>query len=279
MKLFLLFVALAYFVEINQAADGSFTYDDPSTWKDDAPICGNDAQSPINIETDDVECNKRTKLKVKYLYRDLSSVDLINDGKGIVFQFGFCSAKPAIIQWADQHGNVNEYQLDSAHIHWGPQCEGGSEHTVNGHRFAAEMHFVHFNTKYETLGDAVDKPDGLAVLGILFDQADESTFQVSKSNKWIPEVANLTNKDDMTTVSGTDFDSVFDFIKQDPRDFYTYKGSLTTPPCFESVRWLVSAEPIRLYPSELEILSNLYTLNYRPLQPLNGRVVTGSCRR
>ena len=33
--------------------------------------------------------------------------------------------------------------------------------------FAAELHLVHFNTKYGTFGDAVDKPDGLAVLGIL----------------------------------------------------------------------------------------------------------------
>ena len=86
------------------------------------------------------------------------------------------------------------------------------------------MHFVHFNTKYETLGDAVDKPDGLAVLGILFDQADESTYQVSKANKWVPFVESLTNKDDSTVVSGPDFDTVFDFIKQDPRNFYTYKG-------------------------------------------------------
>ena len=33
--------------------------------------------------------------------------------------------------------------------------------------FSAELHLVHFNTKYGSLGDAVDKPDGLAVLGIL----------------------------------------------------------------------------------------------------------------
>ena len=33
--------------------------------------------------------------------------------------------------------------------------------------FSAELHLVHFNTKYGSFGDAVDKPDGLAVLGIL----------------------------------------------------------------------------------------------------------------
>ena len=33
--------------------------------------------------------------------------------------------------------------------------------------FSAELHLVHFNTKYGDLGNAVDKPDGLAVLGML----------------------------------------------------------------------------------------------------------------
>ena len=32
--------------------------------------------------------------------------------------------------------------------------------------FSAELHLVHYNTKYGSLGEAVDKPDGLAVLGI-----------------------------------------------------------------------------------------------------------------
>jgi hypothetical protein len=33
--------------------------------------------------------------------------------------------------------------------------------------FSSELHLVHFNTKYGDLNSAVDKPDGLAVLGIL----------------------------------------------------------------------------------------------------------------
>ena len=75
------------------------------------------------------------------------------------------------------------YQLAQFHAHWGGENARGSEHTVDGkvgsgkylcfknifaHRqmFSAELHLVHFNTKYGSLGEAVDKPDGLAVLGI-----------------------------------------------------------------------------------------------------------------
>ena len=53
------------------------------------------------------------------------------------------------------------------HLHWGTAISGGSEHTVNKEQTFAEIHFVHFNTKYGTLGNAVTKSDGLAVLGVM----------------------------------------------------------------------------------------------------------------
>ena len=58
------------------------------------------------------------------------------------------------------------YQLAQFHAHWGGENARGSEHTVDGKSFSAELHLVHFNTKYGDLGNAVDKPDGLAVLGM-----------------------------------------------------------------------------------------------------------------
>ena len=58
------------------------------------------------------------------------------------------------------------YQLAQFHAHWGGENSRGSEHTVDGKSFSAELHLVHFNTKYGDLGNAADKPDGLAVLGM-----------------------------------------------------------------------------------------------------------------
>jgi len=55
------------------------------------------------------------------------------------------------------------------HAHWGSCAGHGSEHTVNGKQYDAELHIVHFNTKYGTPENAADKPDGLAVLGIFIE--------------------------------------------------------------------------------------------------------------
>lgn len=36
-------------------------------------------------------------------------------------------------------------------------------------RYAAELHLVHLNSKYESMDEASEQPDGVAVLGILFE--------------------------------------------------------------------------------------------------------------
>ena len=69
------------------------------------------------------------------------------------------------------------YQLAQFHAHWGGENARGSEHTVDGKSFSAELHLVHYNTKYGDLGNAVDKPDGLAVLG-MFIKVTESEWRI-----------------------------------------------------------------------------------------------------
>ena len=60
------------------------------------------------------------------------------------------------------------------------------------------------------------------------------------------------------------------------RDYFTYMGSMTTPPCSEGVLWLVMKEPQQVATAQVEIFSRLYPMNARPLQPASGRMVKES---
>ncbi|HSS06074.1 MAG TPA: carbonic anhydrase family protein, partial [Rhodanobacteraceae bacterium] len=60
------------------------------------------------------------------------------------------------------------------------------------------------------------------------------------------------------------------------RDYYTFAGSLTTPPCSEGVTWFVLKSPVRIADTEIEKFAAIYPLNARPIQPLNGRAVQAS---
>jgi carbonic anhydrase len=55
--------------------------------------------------------------------------------------------------------------------------------------------------------------------------------------------------------------------------YYSFPGSLTTPPCSEGVSWYVLKTPVEIAPAELQWFAKLYPSNARPLQPLHGRTI------
>ena len=57
------------------------------------------------------------------------------------------------------------------------------------------------------------------------------------------------------------------------RGYYTFEGSLTTPPCSEGVRWFVLKSPTTIAGDEITAFARLYPINARPTQPLNGRKI------
>ncbi len=58
--------------------------------------------------------------------------------------------------------------------------------------------------------------------------------------------------------------------------YYTFMGSLTTPPCTEGVLWIVMKQPIQLSDEQIRIFSRLYRNNARPVQPLYDRLIKES---
>ena len=57
------------------------------------------------------------------------------------------------------------------------------------------------------------------------------------------------------------------------RRYWTYMGSLTTPPCTENVRWLVMQQTVNISREELRQFSAIYKINSRPLQDAHGRKI------
>lgn len=79
------------------------------------------------------------------------------------------------------------------------------------------------------------------------------------------------------------FDTVSPSIVIDPtdalperRDYFTYMGSLTEPPCTEGVLWMVFKQPMQASPAQMALFSRLYPLNARPIQSTAGRMIKES---
>jgi carbonic anhydrase len=60
------------------------------------------------------------------------------------------------------------------------------------------------------------------------------------------------------------------------RNYYAYMGSLTTPPCTEGVLWLVMKNPVSVASEQVGIFGKTYSMNARPVQPANGRLIKES---
>lgn len=61
-----------------------------------------------------------------------------------------------------------KYEAVGVHFHWGNATNKGSEHMIDNRRYDVEMHIVHKNVAYDTVEEATQHKDGLAVLGIMF---------------------------------------------------------------------------------------------------------------
>jgi carbonic anhydrase len=140
----------------------------------------------------------------------------------------------------------NDYVLQNFDFHH------PSEHTIDGKRFPLEAQFVHASAD----GD-------FTIVSVLF-----------------LEGAHNPNLDAIwATAPGRQAKAAVAF-QVDANAFmpaqaaaFRYEGSLTTPPCSESVHWMVMATPVTASASQIAAFGALFPNNARPVQPLNRRYV------
>lgn len=142
-----------------------------------------------------------------------------------------------------------EYELLQFHFHT------PSEDTVDGKAFPMEMHLVHKNAKGE-----------LAVVGVFFKAGDKNAV-LDKAWEHMPHKAG--NKELIASVNI----NAVDLLPAD-RSYYSFKGSLTTPPCSEGVKWMVMKSPIEASGRQIKHFTQVIGNNARPVQPVHARTVS-----
>jgi carbonic anhydrase len=146
---------------------------------------------------------------------------------------------------------VTSYELQELHFH------KPAEERVAGRRFDMSAHLVHRSE------------DGrILVVAVLLMAGDENAF--------IRTLWNHLPLDEGRTEENPD-------VKVDPTEllpkaqgFYTYMGSLHTPPCTEGVQWVVMKTPVMLSRTQIGVFGRLYETNARPIQPTHRRLVKES---
>lgn len=146
--------------------------------------------------------------------------------------------------------NGLEYELLQFHFH------APSEHLVDGMHYPMEVHFVHKHAKSGSLAVVgvfltPGEPNGtFAGLSATFpkDPGGEGTVPIFSPTELLP--AGL--------------------------HYWTYEGSLTTPPCSEIVTWMVASDALHVDASDIKRFTSIYSGNARPALPLNRRILLSS---
>ncbi|PSN32015.1 hypothetical protein C0J52_18083 [Blattella germanica] len=274
LMIFLLHSVWSESVRVSKVHRFGYARSRQKTWHERHETCGGEYQSPIKIIGHRaIPLSLRAVEMVGYHDPLPGPLSLINNGHSV-------KLKPEGLQNVPSPPAVygallsDHYVLDSFHFHWGLRNYRGSEHRVNGIRYPMEMHVIHRKQSYGSISEALGYSDGLAVLAFFFQLREKDNPKLN------PLVRHLS--DVQMEGQSVQMDTTFTMASLLPRDldiYYTYKGSLTTPPCSEAVTWIIFPEPQYISIRQLKRFRRLsagetkLADNYRILQELGNRVV------
>ncbi|XP_058830890.1 carbonic anhydrase 7 [Topomyia yanbarensis] len=269
---FMLIASIVILSVISNARCQDFGYDGakgPSHWGEQYNSCTGKHQSPININSLDVKKVNLPAIILDGFDAFPQQTNLTNNGHTVAItmkdHFPTISGGPL----------TGVYQYSQLHFHWGDNDTVGSEDMIDNHIFPMELHVVFFKQEYKTAKSAMKHSDGLTVLAFFYEisQEDNPSYE-----EFVQLLRNVTSSHKTATFVNPP--SLRDLIARDLMHYYTYDGSLTTPPCSEVVTWIDFKEPILLSHTQIEAFRALeddeghpLTHNFRPIQPLGDRVV------
>ncbi|KAM5172093.1 carbonic anhydrase 12-like [Mantella aurantiaca] len=252
--------------------------DGESHWPVKYSFCGGGYQSPLNFHRSILQYDSRLEAIRVYGYNASSGqpFNITNNGHTVSV-----SLPPSMYIEIPPF----RYRASQLHLHWGNLASPkGSEHCIEGKRFSAELHIVHYNTKYADVTSAMEAGDGLAVLGILIEIGSYNPA----FDKIFTQLTNVKYKGQTYQISGFNLQ---DLTPERLDEYYRYEGSLTTPPCNPSVLWTVFHNPVFVSEEQLSLLETALFCtegntsspvpmadNFRQLQMEGDRLVSVSFR-
>ncbi len=239
----ILVVSLLAGSALTQAAShGHWSYSGhtgPEHWGDLDPAfaaCGKgQQQSPVDIST--VYSQPLDKLNFNY---QSSRIAIVNNGHSIQHDYD----PGSFLEIANQR-----YQLMQLHFHT------PSEESINGRRAPMDIHLVHRNDTGE-----------IAVVAVQIEQGQSAHKLIGEIWSKMPTEQNV-----ISTFTTRQYNA--SALLPQSKQYWTFMGSLTTPPCTEGVRWIVLKEPIRFSAKQIAQFKKRFKMNARPVQALNQRAV------